>query len=109
MAACIGSFIHPKNLSVNLFDMETQLVESPNYPKLICENCLHVNQLDFDPRKKTALLDRFLCSECLENAYWTNYYRPGELAVPANFGLRSFERELVRTGLVRLIDLQYAK
>jgi hypothetical protein len=46
-----------------------------NYPKLRCQNCETLNQLDFEPLKKWYLLPGVICWHCGFGCYWTHYFK----------------------------------
>ncbi len=56
-----------------------QLVIRDEYPRAICENCGHLNQLDFDPRHYGTLLIHYICKGCKEYGHWTHYYTMKEM------------------------------
>ena len=44
------------------------------YLKLRCENCDHLNLLTFDAIDYYMILNKVICRECGQPAYWTNYF-----------------------------------
>jgi hypothetical protein len=88
-------------------EQAVQTVHEATYPKLVCENCQYANQLHFDPKRRH--LDAYICKNCDELAYWTNYFRAYELVSSTNFGMHAYAREVMHTSKLHLLDLRYAK
>lgn len=77
------------------------------FAKMTCENCNHIFQLNFDPRKDKGgnLLSNTICPKCGQYAHFTNYYPVSFVYIYFWVAEYSFLRDLIKVGKAKLSDL----
>jgi hypothetical protein len=79
--------------------------EPERYPKLVCENCGHHNQLHFSPKNDEFSLIDIRCANCKEFAYYQNYWRDYQMKDFRIFIFHGWIRDLVKTGKISLLNI----
>lgn len=90
----------------DVFDLElAPKKKSDTYPKLVCENCGHHNQLNFAPNKDGVGLATVRCKQCLDFAYYTHYWQDIQIKDFRIFIFHSWIRELVKSSNITLANI----
>ena len=79
------------------------------FPRLVCENCGHHNQLHFDPIEDPGQLASVNCSKCKESAYFQFYWGQNEVGRLQDFIFfmrHAWLRELIKLGKQTFLNLK---